>query len=306
MGWINNLFQGAKNIFGGAGQAIGNVVGAGANVGKNLFGQIGKGAGNAMSMFGGMGQGGSPKPATSMPSQNSFSMPLLGSMGGSQRMGAMTSPVSAGAGIANQSNPDKPKNWMDDLFPGGQTQGIAGLAAPLMGDLFAPKSPNIPDINSLSSVQALQGFKPGNSTSPEYQQMIQRNVGQLREQKVRELQALYHNARPGTDYLTDSNYQRDLALLDQGIQNNLTDELTKAEATFSSQEQERLSQIANMDIYSIIMQTGLDAQEAQQFKEMFSNVGNTFLTGATRQANPVEDYYRELANNLKNKPAGTV
>ena len=289
MGWINNLFQGAKNIFGGAGQAIGNVVGAGANVGKNLFGQIGKGAGNAMSMFGGMGQGGSPKPATSMPSQNSFSMPLLGSMGGSQRMGAMTSPVSQGAGIANQSNPDKPKNWMDNLFPGGKAQGIAGLAAPLMGDLFAPKSPNIPDMGSLASVQALQNFKPGQSVSPEYQQMIQKNTQQLRDQKVRELQQLYHNARPGTDYLTDTNYQRDLALLDQGIQENMTNELTKAEATFSQQEQERLSQIAQMDIYSIMAQTGLKAQEAQQFKEMFGNVGNMFLTNATRNPNDLSN-----------------
>ena len=303
--FLSNLFGGAKNLFGGAGQAIGNVVGAGANVGKNLVGQLGKAGSGAMNMFQGAGQMGSPKPATSMPSANSYSMPLSGALGQSGGMGPFSSAATSSVADSVPEKSSK-KNWMDDLFPGGQTQGIAGLAAPLMGDLFAPKSPNIPDINSLSSVQALQGFKPGNSTSPEYQQMIQRNVGQLREQKVRELQALYHNARPGTDYLTDSNYQRDLALLDQGIQNNLTDELTKAEATFSSQEQERLSQIANMDIYSIIMQTGLDAQEAQQFKEMFSNVGNTFLTGATRQANPVEDYYRELANNLKNKPAGTV
>ena len=287
MNWLTNLFGGATKAIGGAlktgGQAIGGAVNAGANVGKNIFNQ----ASGAFNPFQGMMGGGQAQaPSTSGVSKNSFSMPLIGQSGqsGMSVMQGM-SPVSEGAGVANTSNPEKPKNWMDQLFPGGQMAGIAGLAAPALGNMFAPKAPNIPDMNSLSSVQALQNFKPGNSVSPEYQQMIQRNVGQLREQKVRELQALYHNARPGTDYLTDSNYQRDAALLDQGIQNNLTDELAKAESTFSSQEQERLYQLAQMDIYAIMAQTGLEAQEAQQFKEMFSNVGNTFLTNATRNPN---------------------
>ena len=237
---------------------------------SNLFGGIGKAASGAgSSIMSGIGN-------------------LFGS--GQQQAPSFAkpaNPMTSAIGGPNQFMPKQNSGGMDfmsSLFPGGKASGIAGLAAPALGNMFAPKTPNIPDINSLSSVQALQNFKPGNSVSPEYQGMIQRNVGQLREQKKRELDALYHNARPGTDYLTDSNYQRDLALMDQGVQNNLTDELTKAEATFSSQEQERLSQIAQMDIYSIMANTGMKAQEAQQFKEMFSNVGNTFLTNAT--ANP--------------------
>src|SRR3990167_2339384 len=183
-------------------------------------------------------------------------------------------------------------DWMSSLFPGGKAQGIAGMMAPALGNMFAPKSPKIPDINSLSSVQAMQNFRPGNSVSPQYQQMIQNNVGQLREKRLRELQALYHNARPGTDYLTDTNYQRDAQQLEQGIQGDLTDELAKAEATFSGQEQEKLAQLAQMDIYSIMAQTGLEAQEAQQFKEMFSNVGNMFLTNATRDHNDMSSLMR--------------
>ena len=72
----------------------------------------------------------------------------------------------------------------------------------------------------------------------------------------------------------------------------MTDELAKAEATFSGQEQEKLAQLAQMDIYSIMAQTGLEAQEAQQFKEMFSNVGNMFLTNATRDPNDMSSLMR--------------
>ena len=270
-----------SNLFGGAGNAIGGAVNAGANVGKNLVGKIGGSGFNPMSLF-----GGSQAQAAQGPKTSPINMSMIGNQP-AQRMGAMTSPVTSGAmsGMDSLINPEKSgkKSFLESLFPGSKEQGIAGLAAPLLGDMFAPKSPNIPDINSLGSVQALQGFKPGNSVSPEYKQMIQNETNKLRETKVRELQALYHNARPGTDYLTDSSYQRDLAKIDQDIQTNMSDDLARAEATFSGQEQERLSQIAQMDIYSIMAQTGLEAQEAQQFKEMFGNVGNMFLTNATRK-----------------------
>ena len=175
-------------------------------------------------------------------------------------------------------------NFMQSLFPGGTGQGVAGIAAPLIGNMFAPKV-KTPDISNLSSVNAMRNFRPGNSVSPEYQTMIQNNVKQLRDQRKREIDAVYHSTRPGTDYTTDTNYQRDIANLDQSTQDNLTDELAKAEGTFSGQEQDRLAQIAQNDIAQIMLQTGLDAQEANDFKQMFSNVGNMFLTNATRKQN---------------------
>ncbi len=257
---------------------IGNVVkplmsmfsgGGGNGGGGNILGSLGN-------LFGG-GGGGGGKPPTTSGTQNMF-----GALGGPNSFSTPAAAASSAIpGFSNTSSSNK-KGFLDSLFPGGSAQGIAGMAAPLLGNMFAPKSPNPPDFNSLSSVQALQNFKPGNSVSPEYQQMIQNNTGKLREQKVRELQALYHNARPGTDYTTDTNYQRDLANLDKGVQDNMTDELAKAEGTFSSQEQQRLGELAQMDIYQIMLHTGMKAQEAQQFKDMFSNVGNMFLTNATK------------------------
>lgn len=281
MNWLSGLFSGVKNLLGGAGKAIGQgakaIAGAGTQFGSGLAGSQGFGMLN--SAFGSKSNQPPPPPRLSgvTPPARSFStasFPVMAQVAGGGMPGA------------DSLEPEKKKkNWLEGLFPGGKEQGIAGLAAPLLGDMLAPKSPEIPNFGSLDSVKALQGFKPGNSVSPEYQQMLQRNTQQLRDTKVRELQALYHNARPGTDYLTDTNYQRDLAKLDQDIQMNMSDNLAKAEGTFSAQEQDRLSELAQMDIYSIMAQTGLDAQEASDFKEMFSNIGNTFLTNATRKPN---------------------
>ena len=288
MDWLKNLFGTVTNAFGGAsnaiggalktgGNAIGGAVNAGSNIAKNYIG-----GSNPFNMFGG-GKTQSA-PATSIPSFSGSKQAMLPA----PAMIGMAAP-SMRAGMDNTTNPDaKTKKSgfggiLEQLFPGGTGAGIAGLAIPAIGDMFAPKVGGVPDINSLSSVQAMQNFRPGNSMSPEYKAMLQHENDRTRETKVRELQALYHNARPGTDYLTDSNYQRDVANLDRELQSNMADNLARGEATFSQQEQDRLSQIAQMDIYGIMAQTGLDVQEANDFKQMFSNVGNMFLTNATKK-----------------------
>lgn len=228
---------------------------------KNIFNGIG-------SMFGG-GSGSSNMQST-MGGPNSFSKGAgaasqWGASGGN--IGKGVSPTSYGGGT----------DWMSSLFPGGKAQGVAGMALPAIGNMFAPKT-KTPDFSNLSSVQALQNFKPGNSVSPEYQQMLQNNTNVLRTQKKRELDALYHSARPGTDYTTDTNYQRDLGLMDKSIQDNMSNSLASAEGQFSSQEQSRLTDLAQLDISSLMMHTGLDFQEAQQFKQMFGQAGGMFLT----------------------------
>ncbi len=273
MGFLSSLFGGLGSALSGAGSSL---MGGLSGLAKPLMSMFGGGGGGGMAglsgLFGGGGGGSMGSPSTS----NIMSM---FSGGGS----AMPVTSSAGStGFQSMTQPKKKNGLLDSLFPGNSVQGIAGLAAPLLGDMFAPKKASIPNFNNLESVQALKNFRPGNSVSPEYQTMLKNNVGQIRDQKIKDLQQLYHNARPGTDYLTDSAYQRDLAKIDQDIQTNMSNDLARAESVFSGQEQERLSQIAQMDIYSIMAQTGMDAEEATQFKQMFSNVGNMFLTNATR------------------------
>ena len=274
MGFLSSIFNGLGSLISGAGSSIGSFLGGGG--GSNLLGGI-------SNLFG----GGNQQPAVRQASGNTVPFAQQKNPGQFRN-----SPYVSGGqlpGFASTSkNGNKPKGLLDNIFPGGSTQGMAGLAIPALGNLFAPKSPNIPDLNSLGSVQALSSFRPGNSISPEYKTMLDNNNNRLRDQRVRDLQATYRSARPGTDYLTDTNYQRDLSEIERQVQSQSADDLARAEGTFSSQEQERLSRLAEMDIYSIMAQTGLDAQEANDFKEMFANVGNMFLTGATRKSSPLD------------------
>lgn len=269
MDFLSGLFNFGKSLFqGGA-----NLLGPAVSFGQNLFG----GGMNPLDIFGGGGGGGKKPPG----------MPSIQPIGAKSipRMGAMSPFTSGNTGSMFPEAPEgnKKKGWLDSLFPGGTAPGLLGLGLPAIGNMFGPKSPKVPDINSLGSVQALQNFRPGQSVSPEYKNMLGQNNDRLRNQRIKDLQAVYHSARPGTDYLSDTAYQRDLAEIERQVQEQSASDLASAEATFSSQELERLSQIAEMDIYSIMAQTGLEAEEANSFKEMFSNLGNTFLTNATRQ-----------------------
>jgi len=298
MNWLSNIFgglgkaaAGAGKSLWGAGQSIINPVsgalGAGMKAGQNLMSGFGGKTNPASFIEGIFGGGKSQPPAVSqmMPSSG-YNQLTKNQLLNSPYKPNVSNIIPGFDSMTSASSPnEKPKSnsWLSQLFPGGTASGIAGLAIPAIGNMFAPEVKELPEFNSLSSVQAMQNFRPGNSMSPEYRTMLQHETDRMKDQKVKELQALYRNARPGTDYLTDTNYQSDLSRINRETEEVMADNLARAEGQFSQQEQERLSQLANLDIYSIMAQTGLSAQEADNFKQMFSDVGNMFLTNATRQ-----------------------
>lgn len=237
-----------SSLFSGAKNLLGGLFGGGQSASRQAFGNT---AAMAPQLSKGQLMSSPYQPGGTLPKSSGFNMGGLGGL-------------------------------LDNLFPGGKAQGIGGLAAPFLGNMFAPKV-SLPDINQSQNVKALQAFRPGQSVSPEYQEMLQRNTGRLRDERLKQLQRVYKTARPGTDYTTDTNYQRDLAEIERGVQEQLGDSLASAEGQFSQQEQSRLENLAQMDVYSIMAQTGLDAQEANDFKQMFSNVGNMLLTNATKK-----------------------
>jgi len=255
---------------------------------SNIFSGLGNLIKPITSMFSGGGQ--SPAPRTAWGNTASMAQQIPSGQ-------LYNSPYQKGApnlpSKSTGSNSFMDSGWMKSLFPGGTASGIAGIAAPLIGNMFAPKV-KTPEIKATPNVQALQNFRPGNSVSPEYQTMLNNNIDRLRNKRIQDLQATYRSARPGTDYLTDTNYQRDLAEIERSVQTQLSDDLASAEGTFSAQEQNRLSELAQLDVAQLMMQYGLDAEEANNFKQMFSNVGNMFLTRATRDPNEfsVSDFFR--------------
>lgn len=190
-----------------------------------------------------------------------------GSIGPSIRSNQGSGMPNVVGGIMNLFNPSTPT---------GKT-GL-GLGISALGNFIGPKSPKMPNLNELPSYQAMQRFSSNPTpVDPSIADSINRGLSINDEEETRRIRDIYKNARPGTDYTTDSAYQRDIANLQRNQGLRRSDALANVQLQSNQQQMERLSQIANMDIYNIMAKLGMDAQEAEDFKRSFSNVGSMFL-----------------------------
>lgn len=238
MDWLGNLFKGVSNLFGGGGGA--------------------QAAQKSLAM----------KPAQALPRMGAMQtqMPLAmkGFGDSASRMGAQMLPQAAGAG------------WMDKMFKGTNPQQMAlGMGVNALGQFMAPKTKS-PNFNESPNVQALSQFQydklPGNAEAA-----INRNLDIQFEDQMKNLRNVYKNVRPGTDYTTDSAYQRDLANLQRNQTLNRADALAGPQLQYAQADQQRLMELANTDIAQIMMETGMSSQEAEQFKQSFSNIGTSLI-----------------------------
>jgi len=279
--FLDTLWKGVQQAFGGAGQAVqgaGKAISGGINAGSvgSALGQAAtqKGSffknagGNLLSQFG--NQSGGQKPQAPMPIQPKGFAQNAGRFGGGQ-----TPPVGGGFNQDVESAPASKGMNLMDLFKGGAGKVAGGVGMMGLGNLFAPKV-EAPNFNT----QAMQNYQNYNTGSlpPNVEAMINRTSQINEDQQLKQLQDVYRNARPGTDYTTDSAYQRDLANLNRSQTMNRADAQAQALMGFNQQELSRASELAQLSIAEIMYKTGMDAQEAQSIKEMFGNVGGMMVS----------------------------
>lgn len=233
-----------------------------------LFNSIGKGIGNLFS-------GGSKAPAgtKTIYSQSGAPMSSVRPESLAGFIGPKTAQMAGSAG----------GNWLSKMF-GKDTnvpQMAAGAGINALGQFMAPKV-KTPNFNSSPALQQLSNFEynklPGNA-----EEAINRNLDIQFDSELRNLRNVYKNVRPGTDYTTDSAYQRDLANLQRQQTLNRADALAGPQLQYAQADQQRLQALAEADISQIMLETGMSAQEAEQFKQSFSNVGNMMMRDATGQ-----------------------
>ena len=128
---------------------------------------------------------------------------------------------------------------------------------------------------------------------PGAEDMIKRSHEQVAEQERRNLRALYQNARPGADYLTDSAYIRDAANLDKALEQRLADELTKGGLQYAGTELGRQNDLIGYDQGQNMLQYGEDTQKADDYRKSFSNVGSMLTSSGLGDVmsgfNPTQD-----------------
>ena len=205
-------------------------------------------------LFGGIGNLGS-----------SLGSSLMGMFGGGQ--GGNQPAQTAGGGGGN------------GLF-GGFNPGMTGAGLGIMGlgHLLQPKV-NMPDFQSMPQIQQLSNWQ--NSAShpldPNVAQSIQNTLDIQNEQQLRNLRDVYKNLRPGTDYTTDSNYQRDLANLNRQMSMTGADAMAGAQLQSNQQQLGNLTNMAQLGVGQGMGEAAMKGQKAQQQNQMFGDIGSMFL-----------------------------
>jgi hypothetical protein len=239
MNWLTNIFQGLGNLAGGAGKSIGSLFGGGG----------GSGASNMMSALGGTNQ-------------------FMGGGGNkSQSYSPMTSMAQGGQG----------GGFLNSIFK-NPAAGVGGLGVMGLGQLMN-KPTKMPDFGSNPAVQQLQGWssQANHPMDPNVQAAMQHTLDIQNEQQLRNLRDVYKNLRPGTDYTTDSAYQRDLANLNRSIAQNNADAMAGQQFNSNQQQLGNLTNMAQLQVGQQMGQAGIDAQRQQQQNEMFGNIGSMLL-----------------------------
>ena len=164
---------------------------------------------------------------------------------------------------------------------------LGGGALALFGNKMGGGS-RLPDMSQLGSVQAFKNYDlrgQMNQLDPGLESAINRDFDQMDQQEQHDFQSRWKNIRPGADIESDSVYKRDYQNLLAEQQQRRADAMSKyrfdyvkTQLGINELEAQRLQTLAQLDVDTISMNTGLDNNESMQLKQMFTGVGTNMLS----------------------------
>jgi hypothetical protein len=221
-------------------------------LGKGL-GALRSAGGSALNFLGGGGQTGGNSWVSGTPNQR-----ITGTFGSGMNVGTGSGYGSFGKGVSNSAK-DGLGSMFKSAFPGVMT--MAG--SQMVGN---PKPPRMPDSFNQYMNMMNQGGTPGMQQAQNYYSGVL--SGQNKDaydaafnsldlnyqEQLRQLNSMYRSLRPGTDPMSDSTYQRDLA--------QLNDQYARQRAQIGAQVQAQAAQgAAGLGQQQIAgLQQGIQAQ----------------------------------------------
>ena len=226
-----------------------------------------------------------------------FRAPTMGSTQGmaGPQMAPMSSssqkfPISASATPTSQGETPAPQQTQTQSGGGlnlDLMKTLGGGALALFGNKMGGGS-KLPDMSQLGSVQAFKNYDlrgQMNQLDPGLEAAINRDFDQMDQQEQHDFQSRWKNIRPGADIESDSVYKRDYQNLLADQQQRRADAMSKyrfdyvkTQLGINELEAQRLQTLAQLDVDTISMNTGLDNNESMQLKQMFTGVGTNMLS----------------------------
>ena len=205
---------------------------------------------------------------------------------------------------------------------------LAGLGTMLGSQLIrSPQVPQVPQSIRDFQSQASQGTAIGNlgqqrlteQLNQPFEEVSQaeedaalRQLNLSKEDEMRQLQNLYRSARPGTDYINDSTYQRDLGRLNdryatlqadtvsqlrrqvsQDFQNNRAQQILASQG-IDAQRLSSMAQSGQIDLDMVMDQLALDYNDKQALRNYLLQFGGNVVMSQLNPETSIEDMLRRL------------
>lgn len=219
----------------------------------------------------------------------------IGSQIGVRNLGAIAGGAAPATTTATQGIL---KSTLGSFGPGLATTAL-GLGVSGAGQFLGPKSPEIPDFGSLANVAKLQGSLGKAQTGIgglAFDRLTERlgsqygvsdteqsGIKRAFDNRRKELTSQFKLIRPGADLATDSAYRQAIFELDREESESMAgaqrasrqQQLGEIQTALGVDETQlnSLQQLAQLDVAQIMMQTGMNAQKASEFKSTFGALG---------------------------------
>ena len=148
--------------------------------------------------------------------------------------------------------------------------GIAGIGelggAKTLG--FDPSTlPSVKNLTERIESGALAELTPDQMSSINAQ--FDRQLGDARQAIEQRFKAL----RPGSDITNDTEFQKVISELEADFAQRKSSEVLRIQMGLTQQQTENLSQLANLDVFTLAQQAQISSEEAQRFKTLMADLG---------------------------------
>lgn len=260
--------------------SLGGLLGQGANALGKGVGAIGGGLSSLFNSFGSGASSGYGGGGLSQNAKQMYGASGAGSWGQSQL---------GGGGNSN----------FGGMFGGGMGK-LGGLGTIFGSQLIGnPKIPQLPQSFQNFQAQANAGGPPIQQQSQQYLQTLLSgqntaandaatySLDRGYEQEIRDLNSVYHNARPGSEFINDTTYKRDKALIDDRYQRARAQTLAQQQMGAAQQGVQAGAEQANQQaaaiqtqVEQIAQQWNMSAQQRAALRNMLMELGGLQVGGS--------------------------
>ena len=158
---------------------------------------------------------------------------------------------------------------------------LIGGGTAVLGQFAGPKPTAFDPSQGMNVQELTQRIQSGKlvDLTPDQESAIVSQIQERKEIAIQSLKDRFKALRPGSDIENDSQFRSAVAELEAEFESQSALELLRMKLGLSQQQTENISQLANLDVFTLAREAQISEEEAAQFKQLMADLGIGIATG---------------------------